>query len=311
MNPALNTLSTLKQLKPLHPVDYRKFPRYPRPNSQRVKALTIAAGFVCHNGVVLGADSEITHSTSSKAYQSRIHKIHPDIGIHFVYAGDVADVRGLVEKTRKQTGLLHNPFGRLPTPDECFEIICAEYQAMIEKQLKKPADQVSWSELLVAVRQDMTHLAKAEIDFETTLYHLNGDQVTPVDRFEFIGIGNEVGRAIFDPLYQKESVLESVFSIINAIRRVKTAVPGCDGPTHVLTVKNSGEWPIEEVGQLEIEQIEKDSEFLDKQLRLLYQWFPSSMPDESFGKNLDVLRRQMIEQRSKPNRVKFPYVRSS
>jgi hypothetical protein len=48
--------------------------------------MTVAAGFVCKNGIVLCADTEITAGTG-KYQQSKIVHLHPDVS-YAVYAGD-------------------------------------------------------------------------------------------------------------------------------------------------------------------------------------------------------------------------------
>jgi 20S proteasome alpha/beta subunit len=44
--------------------------------------MTIAAAFVCNNGVVLGADTEVTRSQSCKTYESKILSIHHDVDLY-------------------------------------------------------------------------------------------------------------------------------------------------------------------------------------------------------------------------------------
>lgn len=269
--------------------------------------MTIAAAFICHNGVVLGADTEITRSSISKTYESKVHGIHHKVDVYFTYCGYPDYVRELIERVRETAGLIHNPVDVKLTPDECFELIRTLYQADMERELQKPPENVMWTELLVAVRRNMHYLFKAEYDYRTSVYHLNGNSVVPVDRYAAIGIGADIAHAVFGPIYQHTSTLESAFNMIDALRRVKTTVPGCGGSSTVMTIANSGDYPIAVVPSNEIKQIEADCEFLDEQLRRLYQWFPSSIPDEGFEHNFSTLKKKLLERRSQPNRLKFPW----
>jgi 20S proteasome alpha/beta subunit len=269
--------------------------------------MTIAAAFICNNGVVLGADTEVTRSVTSKTYESKILRIHHNVDLYLTYSGNVDFVREMIERVKEKTGLVHNPVDTKPSPDKCFDLIRAEYQAEMERELQKPPDSIFWTELLVAVRRDMYHLHKAEYEYRTTVYHLKGQSVIPVDHYAAIGIGSEMGHAIFGPLYRKFALtLEGAFIMINALRRTKASVPGCGGSSNILMIANSGDWPIEEIPQAEIKQIEADCEFLDQNVGYLYEWFPSSLSKKGFEHNFRVLKNRLLERRSRPGRLKFP-----
>lgn len=269
--------------------------------------MTIAAAFICNDGVLLGADTEITYSDFSKAYESKILDIHHNVDLYLTYAGSPYFVREIIESVKKATGLLHNPVDIKPSPDECFNLLCGTYQTAYEREQQKPQEEAILTELLVAVRRDMHHLFKAEYEYRTTVYHLAGKDITPIDRYAVIGIGRDAARTLFDPFYQKFSLTtEGAFAMINAIRRTKASVPGCGGSSNILTIRNSGDWPVSEIGQDEIKQIEADQNFLDENLRNLYEWMPSSISDEGFEYNFNVLKRRIAERRSQANRLKIP-----
>lgn len=72
----------------------------PKPKQGAPRSMTVAAGFVCNNGIVLGADSEITHSETSKTNESKIIRIHPSGDVFLTYSGDTYFVRDLVARLR-------------------------------------------------------------------------------------------------------------------------------------------------------------------------------------------------------------------
>jgi 20S proteasome alpha/beta subunit len=270
--------------------------------------MTIAAAFVCHNGVVLGADTEVTRSPFSKTNESKIHGIHNNVDVYLTYCGGVDYVRELIERVRDASGITYNPVDVKLSPDECFELIRNFYQTDMAAELQKPAESVMWTELLVAVRRSMHHLHKAEYEYRTTVYHLNGGSVVPVDRYAAIGIGADIAHAVFGPIYQGHvGVLESSFNMVYALRRVKATVPGCGGNSTVMTIANAGDYPVDLIPSAELKQIEDDCEFLDNKLRMLYQWVPSSLTEEGFEHNFEVLKKRIIERRSQPNRLNFPW----
>jgi 20S proteasome alpha/beta subunit len=270
--------------------------------------MTIAAAFVCHNGVVLGADTEVTRSAISKTYEKKILGIHHNVDVYFTYCGNVDYVRELVERVRDEAGITRNPVDVKLAPDECYDLIRKFYQSDMEREAQKPPEDVIWTELLVAVRRNMHYLFKAEYDYRTTVYHLNGNSVVPVDRYAAVGIGADIAHAVFGPIYQHASTVEAAFNMIDALRRVKSTVPGCGGLSTIMTIADSGDYPVDLVPSDEIKQIEADCEFLDQNLRYLYQWFPSSMPGDGFEHNFSTLKKRLSERRSKAGRLKYPYV---
>jgi hypothetical protein len=218
-------------------------------------------------------------------------------------------VRELVERVRDAAGITHNPVDVKLTPDECFDLIRSFYQADVEAEAQKPPETVLWTELLIAVRRSMHYLHKAEYEYRTTVYHLNGKSTVPVDQYAVIGIGSDIAHAVFRPIYQGTTgTLEAAFGMIDALRRVKTTVPGCGGLSTVMRIANSGDYPVDAVPSDEIKQIEADCEFLDRYVRPLYHWVPSSMQSDRLERNLDMLKQRLVERHNQLGRLKFPYV---
>src|SRR5271168_3836348 len=115
--------------------------------------MTIAAAFVCNDGVLLGADTEVTRSQISKTYESKILSVHHNVDLYLTYCGNVDFVKEMIQGVRDATGLTRNPVDTRPDVEECFQLICSEYQAEMKRELQNPPESVVWSELLVAVRR--------------------------------------------------------------------------------------------------------------------------------------------------------------
>jgi 20S proteasome alpha/beta subunit len=250
------------------------------------KSMTIAAGFVCANGVVLGADTELTFTTS-KANEGKIFEINPYHGCYVTYSGDSYAAKDLIARVTPQT--------QHYSPDECLAVIQAEYRNTIQIEMKKKnPDERSWFELLVTIRRDVREPFKAKLnDYRTSLYHLHGDRTLPIDRYVVIGIGQEFALSIFERRYQCLTTLECAYILIDAIRQVKKSVQACGGSTNIVEIPDNGERPYENFGKLEIEQIEKECEFIEGLLNPLLLAFPSPMAGENFEKTMDWLTNRL------------------
>ena len=60
--------------------------------------MTIAAAFVCNDGVILGADTEVTRSAVCKTYESKILRINDNVDVYLTYCGNVDFVREMIER---------------------------------------------------------------------------------------------------------------------------------------------------------------------------------------------------------------------
>ena len=91
--------------------------------------MTIAAGFVCGNGIVLGADTELTLPNRGKTYERKIFEINGNHGCYLAYTGDAYLVKDLV-------GELHGSTGSL-SATECLETVQNHYRTKIEEEANK------------------------------------------------------------------------------------------------------------------------------------------------------------------------------
>jgi 20S proteasome alpha/beta subunit len=248
--------------------------------------MTVAAGFVCSNGVVLGADTELSFTTG-KANERKVFEINQYHGCYVTYSGDSYAAKDLIARVIPQTQ--HRP------PGECLTIIETEYRNTIQTEMKKKnVDQRSWFDLLVTVRRDVRERFKTKhYDYKTSLYHLYGDRTLPIDRYAVIGIGQEFALSIFERRYQCLTTLECAYILIDAIRQVKKSVQGCGGSTNIVEIPDNGDRPYENFGKLEIDQIEKECEALEGILNPLLLAFPSPMVRENFESTVELFVNRM------------------
>ncbi len=255
--------------------------------------MTVAAGLVCHNGVVLSADTEITFlGGTGKKYEPKIFPINREMGCYLTYAGDPYFAKELVDRLREDT--------KRKDAEEILETIKREYRDMLEAQRKKEnVEERSSAWVLVTLRKDIRQPFKEAIyDYRTSLYLARDDHFLKVDRYAALGIGEEQAAAIFDPLYLPLSTRENAYVAVYAIQKVKRSVQGVGGPTEVIEILNDGSLPFANFGKQEIKQIEKEFDFLEKQLHPLLIAFPSEMTDVNFRGTLKRFCEELKKRRT-------------
>jgi 20S proteasome alpha/beta subunit len=244
--------------------------------------MTVVAGLVCSNGVVLAADTEITHADNWKTYESKIFPINRETGCYFAYTGTPDFAKELADRLRSKTKAKDDP-------DEITTVIKQEYQAMVGDQRKKLASDRTSAQVLVTVRRDVREPFKTKIhDYKTSLYQATEGNFFEVNDYAVLGIAEAQGTAIFKPLYSRYlSVRENVYRAIYAVQKVKRWLQGVGGETEIIEILNNDSRPFADFGKLEIKQIEDDFDFLEEQLKPLMIALPSTMNDAYFQATLD------------------------
>ena len=168
------------------PAIYTPFKREIR-SQRRGKPVTLALGFQCRDGIVLGADSEISGAISKWSEKKILHfprlKSHP----YFAYATDDVD-------------FAKNMIDRLKTCIDHAERGNSNIVAGLKGELKKirkeygrtypPKEERPICDLLLVLRKQRLRL-----------FLLRGVECTPVAQAEYIGIGEPVARSIATPLF--------------------------------------------------------------------------------------------------------------
>jgi Proteasome subunit len=250
--------------------------------------VTVAAGFVCSDGVVLSADTEISFGIAGKKQESKIFPIDRGHGCYLTYTGHSDFVKELVDRLRQET--------KLSDTAGILECVKRNYQEMrAVQQQKTSAEERSWAHILITVRE---HVNEPWLDYDTRLYLARDDCFFRVEKYAVLGIGEEHAAAIIDPLcFAPSSVRAAAYAAIYALRKVKQSVQGVGGSTELIEITNSNSLPFADFGHEEIRQIESDYEFLEEKLHPLLIAFPSEMIEENFQLTLERFVRELTERR--------------
>jgi 20S proteasome alpha/beta subunit len=130
------------------------------------KAMTIAAGFKCRDGVILCADSQITLDQGKK-YQAKIFGINKRAGMYLVYSGDVLFARELVDALQ---GAMKEQIGK-----SALNEVRRIYKQFHHKHYTQPPKaEKSFASILITARERDQML----------LYYASGRHFVPVDTYE-------------------------------------------------------------------------------------------------------------------------------
>lgn len=242
--------------------------------------MTVAAGLVCHNGVVLAADTEVTYlGGTGKLYESKIFSINREAGCYLTYTGDPEFAKELVDRLRERIEKQHDP--------ELIKLaIKGEYSDMLNEQRGTgdvEENIPAW--FLVTIRKDIRDQGKLH-DYKTDLYMVRGKRFFQVEKYAALGIGEEMATAVFEPLYLGLSTRENVYIAIYAIHKVKRAIQGVGGTTTIIEILNDASLPFGDFGKEEVRRIEEEFDFLDDAVRPLLIAFPSEMTTDNFNSTL-------------------------
>jgi 20S proteasome alpha/beta subunit len=187
--------------------------------------MTIAAGFVCSNGVVLAADSE--HSTDVVKFERRkvFQCKKKNYGFAVAGAGRSDLIRLVVDELRD----------KLSEKDKLPQI-----RRKIKKLLKEVCDEHIFSTYQATdpYRPRLLLLVAARMDTgENALWKTDDKIIATVDGCEFVGAGDSLAMTVASWLYDP-SLSTGVVNVLamQIIRWVKEHVPGCGKATHAVSV---------------------------------------------------------------------------
>ncbi len=226
--------------------------------------MTIAMGFQCFDGVVLCADTEMSHGRSGKSQESKIHILSngtSGYGCACVYSGDVdffkRTIPSLERAVRNQKGKL---VGRLER----------EWLAIHKKSMVrfKREEEFPFVQMLFAVGTGSG----------PRLYSAYLDNFRPEKKYGIIGVGDNVARSFIEPYYPSSQELpscdEMTFLAMGGLYLAKNFVQGCGKKSQFLVFDDvSDQAGLEVLGATEKERIEKDFLYLQEQLGILVLGF--------------------------------------
>jgi 20S proteasome alpha/beta subunit len=195
--------------------------------------MTIALGFVCQNGVILAADSEVAYE-GTKTPGQKIFLI--DGGTYWSIAVAAA---GGVDLIRMAVDDLKH------TLQTDRDLTLEKIRQKIIERIKYFRDDYIWpaAERGIELALDLL-IAVRTIDGRSALLKVNGIEgglVSEVSGCEFIGIGHEIARSVSSWLFGLGFKLEMGERLAEqVIRWVKATVPGCGGSTQIWVLPNMG-----------------------------------------------------------------------
>jgi hypothetical protein len=243
---------------PLRPdrLPFRQPEPYIPPKLRGDKAVTIAAGLRCVDGVVLCADTEMS-AGYSKFSQSKFRMYNRLEGRPaFIYAGDrdfsfmaIRQIAKAIAKT-------------LPKKADILEAV-EKKAADIHKRYYPLSTEQRTLELEAIV---VLHLNQKE----RGLFLINGPTVSPVDHAECIGTGSYLGTYVLQTMFSKHAtVWEAAHVAAYLLFLAKTHGAYCGHDSEIMIFSDKGGWrsfPSDPLESVSIKEMEADFSALQSSL---------------------------------------------
>ncbi len=199
-----------------------KKPKRPYPYPERLERkkppMTIAAGFLCPDGIVICADSEVT-TDFEKFEESKIFTLHHEIDTPnhtavFAGSGWLDFVKMTVDKIMRRALFVSDAH-------EIEEIVEQTILEVHRKHIRYyPAEPKPYFSLLVGIRDDNG----------VRLLLTAGTSVRRITQYACIGIGDTLANYLCRGLMpQQEPSEEAALLAVQILDQVKNNVPGCGG----------------------------------------------------------------------------------
>jgi hypothetical protein len=185
--------------------------------------MTIAAGFVCREGVVLCADTEHT-GWSAKFHDSKLGDFEiPGGKIAFALAGNTSFAWAVMEKCKR----LLQTIPHEKTLTELERILDREYRRNVLSNPGRDQSYHYW--LLIAIWSPGKRVA---------LYVTNETAIREVTTFDCIGIGRELADYLIRPCFMSLMPERLVLPLAAyALAAVKNSITGCGGMSVYFVVR--------------------------------------------------------------------------
>ncbi len=257
--------------------------------------MTIAAGFLHRDGVLLCADTE-HGSPAMKFYDTKLDPFEwRSRAGAFAYSGNSKFAVAAIQKCKTELGMTASR-----DPIRVIEdVLGEEYRRVVFSNPGSAQDEDLHFSLLVAI---------PSITGSVELYASHETSIRRIDAFECTGIGNlfagHLVRKSFIPTYTEFMAL---CIAAHMLALVKEHVPGCGGPSQFISVRHDGTAKRFDghpcVGQLETWS--DDQRFLSTEL--LFQHMDMHMADSDFELSLENFTSKMRNMRQN---WKFKYGRA-
>ena len=250
---------------------------YPWGQFPKEKRMTIAAGLLHQNGVLLCADT-LERFNLSTTHGLKIHRLDREGGrVLFALAGHTANAISAIQKCKRKL--------EKSSPGEWLRLIEATVDEEYRRLVFSHPDRLSCQDdldysLLVAVQRDG---APVQL-FRTHEVLMN--QIEPVDGFACIGIGEGLADYLLRSSFTVSSERQCLRLAAYTFAIVKKHVPDCGGDTVCLSLRSDGTIG-EFYGDREIEQIERAAGgYFLKAQQLFFAHLDDYQDETDFGRNV-------------------------
>ena len=225
----MNSLTSV-QITNRKPFDFHRQPTYPsRPQRlNRRKSVTMAAGFCCSDGVVLCAETQLTHPEGLKENQSKLRKFEDGLVVAMTGAGTWDYMEMAFEKITDD--LRRNGTQDLEGLQDAVESnILNIYNNHIAAYPYEP-------------KPGFSLIFGTWTNGKPTIIKSSDTAVSRSDSFVCFGTGAVLGKYVADLFYSKDiSIHRGAILAAYMVWVAKGHVDGCSGRSEIMVVKRDGE----------------------------------------------------------------------
>jgi len=246
--------------------------------------MTIAAGFVCSDGILLCADTEHTGWTSKSHHSKVDHFEVPGGKVCFALAGSSALAWSAIQKCKKQLQA------------EQSDDLASDIEVILDAEYR---------------RNVLTHPNYASLDYSllvglwtergSQLYCTTATALREIKDFECIGIGGELAQFIVRQGLPSLSLREAVALAAYTLAGVKEGITGCGGMSVYLLLRNDGSTGVL-TSQHEgaTKNLEKNARLFDFTVRRLLVWMADMQAEDiHLEQNVsELVMKPLIEKRN-------------
>lgn len=257
--------------------------------------MTIAAGLLYKDGVILCADTEISHSTAV-TYEPKIEDFFCQIGkFAFAYAGNQRASVSAIQKCMRRLSKL------APSDDwftEIERIIDRHYRKTVFSDPSHSYDHGMHWWLLITVRVHATQ--------QVHLFVTDRTAIAEVFTYDCIGIGRDLAHYLIRPSHDTGmSESNALFLASFVLANVKHNVSGCGGISQFVALRRDGATSrfssVVDAGHEPITSVEwieaHSARFGGMARNLLFSLVDRNASDSEFDKVLTLFREHVEEMR--------------
>ena len=241
--------------------------------------MTIIAGFVHSEGILLCSDMEVTIAgTASKRLGPKLMSITGIWGsMGIALWGNPDTAIAAVQKMQRRIGGLRSGRDLLDEVDEALGEFYRQH-VFAHPSYATQGDLLAYGLILAIYDATTGHLG---------LYGTSEDTIREMSMYKYDGIGRDAASSLMQLLYEPNLTKDEACTVASyAISVAKRMVPGCGGPSLFMNVGLSGEVDHSPASPGKVGHLERVSEMFNaKSGRLLLKHMCEK--DEDFNRSLD------------------------